>query len=260
MAYRRRRGRRGRGRRRGGGFKGKFTYKHRTGRAGPIAELHFYDAGTGGGGPSFLATPISQKFYCLNNVAEGAGGQQRVGRRINMKSILIRFAHITGEMNSDLNNAAIIVRFALVYDAQCNSSGAAPAAQDLFAGLIRSNSTPAYYPCAPLNLNNRDRFLILKDKIYILNCNRSLGNMGQAATVQSNQVGYMPSFMQWYVNLRGLETIFSGTTSDANSLGFTNITTGSLFLFVECVEMSVVGASTDEPGIWNVSSRLRYYD
>lgn len=95
---------------------------------------------------------------------EGASFYQRVGRRIRMKSIELR-----GEIQPSNGNAAAVTRqFArllVIYDRQAN--GALPAVADILTGYNAAGATSSTVYDG-LNMNNRDRFLVLRDrKLYL---------------------------------------------------------------------------------------------
>jgi len=87
----------------------------------------------------------------LNGIATGDDGTSRDGRKILTKSILIRWMLNTDTDATDFGHS---VRMVLFYDKQANN--AVPAVTDLFTtdNVLTTN-----------NLNNADRFVILKDKI-----------------------------------------------------------------------------------------------
>lgn len=244
--------------RRGGGFNRKFTGRHRSGRQGPIAELHHFDASIDGTAPSFLLNIGGVgRFYMLNNMQEGVSSYQRVGRKINMKSILIRMAVVDlPALVLPANADVVVVRLALVYDGQSN--GGFPSQADLFAGIIASGGTPTYHILAPVNLNNRDRFLVLKDKIWTF----PVANTGSMAAASANYAmpGRYPMGLKWYVNLKGLETIYSVSNPLATLMQAAGITTGGLFLYIDAVSMNEAGVSTSLDLDAQTCSRLRFYD
>jgi len=91
----------------------------------------------------------------LNNIAQTALPNGRIGRRVLMRSFNYRFT--MGEVDGVLTyNPGSNVRIVIVYDRQAN--GAAPP----------SNSDPfqADTFVSPLSLANSDRYLILSDQVY----------------------------------------------------------------------------------------------
>lgn len=86
----------------------------------------------------------------INGVAQGTTASTRLGRRINMKSILLRynFACLPTTAGGDS------VRILIVYDAQTNAT--APAVTD----IVVANSI-----AQPMNLSNARRFRVILDEL-----------------------------------------------------------------------------------------------
>lgn len=182
----------------------------------------------------------------LNSIGAGTDFYQRVGRKVVLKSIMIK-----GECHISSGNGtgavtpyeAYPVRVALVYDDQVN--GAAPAVSDIFQAVTAGGST-ASYPFVGVNLNNRDRFKILKDWVFVLRPN----------TTASGSVNYGDGFggkkdFKAFVRLNNDE-IFSGT-----STGVSAIQTGALWL----VAYQFQSALTNQPtACINFATRVRYAD
>lgn len=99
-------------------------------------------------------------FTLLANPAVGANFNERIGRKITLKSVFIRglltFQNAI-EWNANQVSAAQLARFMLVWDTQPN--GAIPAITD----VLNTNEA-----ASQLNLNNRDRFRILSDREWAL--------------------------------------------------------------------------------------------
>lgn len=132
----------------------------------------------------------------LNGCTQGSDATNRIGRKLVMKSCLIRG---TFSMAATSTGGSPI-RLVLVYDKQAN--GAQPATTDVFLADNFSSQN---------NLNNRDRFVILSD--FISDPIAAAGNYS---------VGF-----KMYKKLN-LETMFNGT----NGGTIADITSGSLYLFM----------------------------
>jgi len=131
----------------------------------------------------------------INLVATGTDFFNRIGRKILIKSFQVR-----AFLGIENVNQGSGVRYMLVYDKQTN--GALPAVGDILG--IPTTSNPF---TAMLNLNNRDRFVILWDKIYRMDLGSGI------ITV-----------LKKYKKLSH-ETVYSGTTAAIGS-----IATGGLYL------------------------------
>jgi len=180
---------------------------------------------------------VAGTFTPLNALIVGPESYQRIGRRISMRSVSIK-----GYVNFSATSIQDSARIIIVYDEQPNA--ALPVLADVFqnsnAGLATSN-------LSFLNLNNRDRFRILKDFKVLIPA------VTVVAGVLTNEVVPDPirnSFnVDWDIPLSGLETTYNavngGTVAD--------ITTGSLLI----ITFDGNNAGTVS---FAFSSRLRYVD
>ena len=132
----------------------------------------------------------------LNGVAQGSDATARIGRKMVMKSLLLRW---TWNLASTSTGGSP-VRVMVVYDKQANAT--APAITDVLVvdSFIGQN-----------NLNNRDRFVVLCDYL-----SEPIGSNGDTS------VGGVI-----YKRLN-LETMFN--SGSAGTIG--DITSGSVYLFV----------------------------
>lgn len=191
-------------------------------------------------------------ILCLNGVNTGASSFQRIGRSICLKSVHVVLnptINLARSPGADGDN--FLGRYILVWDQQAN--GAIPSYTDILQDIDNGGVplTDTFSAC--MNLNNKKRFLILRDDKFVLPTWR-LGVTG--STVK--EIDCPPSsdsklLTEWFVNLKGLETIFNALTNGDQR----DITTGALYF---------VGVSSDDQvvpfNIWyvNLTSRIRYYD
>lgn len=186
----------------------------------------------------------------LNGVAEGVGVFQRIGRKMQMKSV-----HIRGVITPTGTNAAAVAitmaRVIVFYDRQTN--GAAPVLGDLLQGIDYQAATFSTV-FSGINMNNRDRFVVLMDdQILLPPC--GINGASAASTVLN---GVDPNSEQTqgsininrYIKLKGADVIFSGTSGTV-----AGIASGSLY----------IATISNDPGgtpayQLNVGARLRYYD
>lgn len=130
----------------------------RTMTKAPLATRGFYGLYTNAGRQELKYTDVSLNnstipttgvVALLQNVPAGTDVNERVGRKITNKSILFRIQAYTE--STALSGAA--VRIMLIYDSQTNS-----------AGVNVTDVLQFAQPLSPMNLNNRDRFKVLKDR------------------------------------------------------------------------------------------------
>lgn len=158
------------------------------------SELKFIDQSANTAvtfGVSTFAAPV-----LLNGVQQGSDATTRIGRKMIMKSLLLRWSWNLGATST----GGSPVRILIVYDKQANA--VAPAISDVLVAdtFISQN-----------NLNNRDRFVILCDQI--------------TEPVSANANGSIGGSVYKKINL---ETMFNAGT--AGTIG--DITSGSVYLFV----------------------------
>jgi len=180
---------------------------------------------------------LAGTFTTINALTNGPEQYQRIGRRISMRSVSIK-----GYVNFGATTVQDGARIVIIYDEQPNA--ALPVLADVFqnsnAGLATSNLSFQ-------NLNNRDRFRILKDYKILL------PSVQVAAGVNTNEVIIDPirnSFnVDWDIQLSGLEATYNavngGTVAD--------ITTGSLLVLT--FDGNNAGTTS-----FSFISRLRYVD
>jgi len=161
-------------------------------------ELKFVDG-------NFVGTATTAgAIQLLNGVTQGTDYNNRIGRKMLMKSIMCRFIVKLGTVDSP----GQVIRLLIVYDAQTNA--ALPAVTDVLqtADVL-----------SPMNLNNRDRFKILSDKWW------STGAFDQTAGALTAGE-FCPAMEKFYKKIN-LEVNNSGT---ANTIG--SIATGGVYAIV----------------------------
>ena len=157
-------------------------------------ELKYID--TNAGTAITFASSAFATGVLLNGVAQGSDATARIGRKMVMKSLLLRWTWNLGSTST----GGSPVRVMVVYDKQTNA--AAPAITDILVAdtFIGQN-----------NLNNRDRFTVLCDQISEpIGAN---GNTSIGGTI--------------YKSLN-METMFNS----GNAGTVADITSGSVYLFV----------------------------
>lgn len=172
-----------------------------------------------------------------------------------MKSIFIRIHPFMGGRAVASEFLFETVRVMVVYDAQAN--GALPAAADLLASMNPNGGAPIHDALAPINLNNRERFLILKDKSWNL---AAKSGALYDASAQGSEISHVRG-MKMFIKLRGLDTTFNSSvdaTTGTNTVA--NIATGALLFVWTCRAYNNMGAIAT--GITNlyITPRLRFYD
>lgn len=180
----------------------------------------------------------------LNGLIEGVDANQRVGRRVNLKSIKIHMWWATSA-----TPAAIVdthCRYILVYDRQPN--GAAPTWPDIMQNINVASATASDSMSNP-NPTNFDRFLILRDgqRSYV----PSTIALAPHQPAQDDS-SFVKQTEQWYVKLNGLESTY---IAGAGAGTIADFRTGSLYFFTlgsNAAANSVVTCT--------ITARCRYSD
>lgn len=182
----------------------------------------------------------SGHFELLNVPIQGQDRFERIGRKIANKSI-----HVTGLIRVLTAGASMpndFLRLMLVWDKQPNA--AVPLGSDL---LTDSNAIGLNSVLSHVNLNNRERFIVLRDKrinwpVY-----------DGTAFSTSNQMPYLDPQLNidWFVSLKGMETTFNGINGQTPA----DIETGALYLYTQnydAVNANLISLT--------YTSRHRYFD
>lgn len=165
----------------------------------------------------------------LNLLAVGDDATTRDGRQVTLKSCQVQ--GIVGPL-TDTVISPTFVRIMLVWDSQPNSGVIATIANILTASTSVAN----------LNLDNRERFTILRDY------KTTIGGMNDASGV-SYTMSPMHDKIDWFVPLKGLTTTYSGTTAVIGSISH-----GALLLVT--IGNQAAGSAPSA----NLTTRVRYYD
>jgi len=196
----------------------------------PLTLINFEAAGTMG-------------FSLCNGIRKGTDMYERIGRKIALKSL-----HVQGQIISTKvaggQAAPLFARLLVVYDR--NPAGAAPAATDLIQG-VGSTGTTSNTAYDSINMNNRDRFIVLRDKRYVL---PPYGANGVATTIAPVNT-WNPAqdlVVNEFVILKDLETVFN-----TDAAGVAEISTGSLYIIT-------FGSDGSQGYAFNHTARLRYSD
>lgn len=127
-------------------------YKRPMARRSPRGELKFFDN-------AVTKEPVlvgGDMFATVNGIAQGTGENQRIGRRITIRSVQWRWVvHMDQLILQNTPNSGDNIRLILFIDKQCNGAGAA------VIDILETLSWQSFR-----NLANSDRFDILMDKQY----------------------------------------------------------------------------------------------
>jgi len=185
----------------------------------------------------------------LNLIASGSSYYQRIGRKIEMKSSRINgIINYKTTLGGQTNYYPFIARIMVIYDRQTN--GALPSIQDILQ-TIDALGNPTTDNYSGVNLNNRDRFTILRDqRIYLPFIHTTTApNAYPDSQLQLDPV--TPTLnIDLYTKLKGLTTQYK---ADGSPPGIGDIATGALYLVT-------LGNYPTPAFQFQCQSRLRYLD
>lgn len=200
-----------------------------------IPELKYKDT-------SEVGTVIDESgnITLLNALQLGTAATSRVGMRINMRSVHLKYL-ITGPTYATLNGSFAQfahTRVMIILDLQPN--GATPALSD-----ILEDTTAGLGIVSPIYLANGARFKVLYDKRHVVTPNN---------IVAANNVIQTTALMSIYDEIY-LKLSHEVQYSDSNNGDITDIKTGALFL----VTLTSNATAGQQPGITSYT-RLRFHD
>jgi len=203
---------------------------------------------------ALLVTTLNTNLRVINQIKEGSGFQQRIGRKINMKSV-----RINGMIRPTGTNVAVIpnqeLRLIMFYDKQWNAATAFT-----LSTLLQDQTEAATTSSAMsgVNLNNRERFKILIDRK--ISCPQITVTAGPVITsstgswmLDGSSIETGGPVVNIYKKLGGLETQYNGTVGTS-----ADINSGALVI---CL-LTDGGTLTTNTNDWQFDGtiRLRYYD
>jgi len=186
------------------------------------------------GSDPLLSADATGGLSVINAVNQGTTMYQRIGNKIQIKSIRFRGSFSASGSVTNINE----IRVALVYDR--NPNGAYPLISDIFndtgnidGAITNANTTLR----SSINMNNKERFLILRDECRACTKNQDSGTQ----------------VFDWYIK-RKLETSFKAS-SNPGAIG--DITCGAIYL--------IAGAYAYTDGNvelipMDIQTRIRYED
>jgi len=188
------------------------------------SELKYHDVAS-----AAYAGDTTGTVTALNLTAVGDDNTSRDGRQICNRSVQI-LGHVYATGDGSLNTFS---RLLLVWDSQPNSAGAVPAITDI---LVASTSN------SMLNLDNRERFSILRDLKFSTGPVSTTATMAYAGSPTNHVVDI-------FLNLKDIKTTYSGTTATIGS-----VATGSLLM------VTIGNRAAGAAATFTLNTRVRFTD
>jgi len=186
-----------------------------------------------------LNQPSGTSLYCsplgiiipVNILSQGAAVSQRIGNRIEMRSIRYKawLKTTSGCTLAAGYYTPRTCRLTLVYDMQTN--GSLPSLQDIFGRIDSTGAVQGTQLFGQnINVTNRDRFVILADDFFAIGgINKAVNAANSEYSVDawgsSGKDGAGGQYVDRFVKLKGLNTVFKSNTG---TIG--DVTTGALYL------------------------------
>lgn len=195
---------------------------------------YWYEGLVKGRGDPLLA---DERVQLINGIAQGSGPNQRIGSVIDLKEVSWDcFVYPTP---GALNVFSDVFKLAIVYDRQ--PTGSIPSYSSIFQALSNSGSTNDKPP-APQNVDNIDRFYVLRDmKWSLAPAYDQLEGLGPFPTsINTLGTAKRGNMMSDKVILSNMRTVYGGTghTMSAINTGALYVVTNGYFedlpLLPEC--------------------------
>jgi len=184
---------------------------------------------------------------CINQCIQGTTLYQRIGQKIVMKRFVMKlvFSQIPNGGAAQTNDGGFY-RVLVVYDAQPNATSVTAA--NLAASVLKDNTEIT----SPLNLDNRERYKVILDKIGYLGA-KTFSAAGLVTA--SNTSEQWQSACNKYKKTLNLDTIFN--SGNAGTIG--DIQTGALYVLYGTSISQSLAAPANCVGVAGYT-RIRFYD
>jgi len=208
-------------------------------------ELKCVDVNDDGGAPLIRVISTTDTLDLVNGIAVGANAYQRIGRSVKLHSM--RFRGCILRTNSSGSTTGEFLRVLIVYDRQPN--GAFPTYADIIQ-TIDSTGDGSAGPFDFPNLNNQERFLILREHCMQVPCSAT-AESSQSRAVNETIIDQHQQFMfDDYIKLDNLPSNYKDTGATISS-----VATGAIYV-VTCGTEAVASAGCS----LNYVTRLKYSD
>lgn len=213
-------------------------------------EVKGVDTDVATGTTIVATTSTNADIVPLNLVQQGAGSWNRIGKKINLKSIRLKIDILftITPAATTANTTQPSCRVVLVWDKQ-PSGNALPAFNAIFGQTAQDGTETSEYK-DPVKYDGMSRFEILMDKVFDASSYNALNN-----TSGTTNIGTMIVSLDEYVKLVGRQTVFSGQSAP---MTIADVYSGGLYLISRCSN-NVPNVSTCN-FTFNSFARLRYTD
>jgi hypothetical protein len=184
----------------------------------------------------------------INLIQQGAGISQRIGNKVSLKSVRLRFNLNLNAANVNLNITNC--RMLLVYDR--NPNGGYLASNAILGESLQSNTIGTGTLLSNLNPNYFDRYVILMDKLIPLPPWNSASGVSGTNTQGDTSNDCNTYHINEFIKLKNLECQYNGTANPM-TIAYQNIGSLQLVCFGDT-------AAASQPWGWIGTARLRFRD
>lgn len=182
------------------------------------------------GTDSYMTAAGTGGMVCLTSyIKQGTSFTDRIGNKIRIKSV-----RVEGTLQAEGTSKTNMARVMLIYDAQPN--GAYPAITDIFNSSSNSTTATKFY--SGINMNNKSRFIVLKNAFY------PLDEFGNGINKKINFMVKKPMDVMYKGN--------NGTIAD--------VATGALYLITVSEDFLGEGGASGCVAYYNLHVRIRFHD
>lgn len=221
-----------------------------TVRAAGLKEKKGVDTTFNSSGNVLATTNTNSQITPVNLIQSGSNSWQRVGRKVQLKSLriggLVRFRWWSGDQRTHGETFRMVV----VFDAQ-PSSGSIPTWDTIFGTTDQSGTESSDFN-RPVRYDNMQRFRVLRDVTM------DMWPRTVEVTASSPTYADYTKHFDEYIRLDGLETVFSGQSAP---MTIADLSTGALYIGYRA--SANVTATSAEDRFFLVEdsyARLRYTD
>lgn len=166
--------------------------------------------------PTSVSPTTSPNWILTNGIASGTEFSRRLGNKLRLSRLMFKY-QIRPLVTTLATTENARLRVVVIYDRQAN--GAAPSAwSDIFSGRTGADtvaaSTLSVADAMP-NVDNRDRFIVLYDRVHQLQPTRTDASGYTASIDFGERLGRL---VNKNMSLHGLPTYYSGTTDAVGSI------------------------------------------
>lgn len=170
------------------------------------------------------------RFFLLSGIVQGSDYYNRVGRRTHYHDMLVRWK-LSPIASSGVLAAGLVWTVAIVYDRQPQAS--LPATPSVVFSVVSGAFTTS---CSPVTLSNRERFSVLRHKVFYID--------------------------PYHPNICGEEYLWVGETATWNATNTGTVadcSSGAIYMLAYCSDMISESRQTTSL-FFEVQSRLRFRD